>query len=52
MPSDAAMTVAVVEAMPLVVKTGLYGAASPVSCSMRSPRTVSASSPPVIASPW
>ena len=33
-PSDAVMIVAVVEAMPLVVKMSLYGAASPVSRSM------------------
>ena len=40
MPSVAAMTVAVVQAMPLVVKTRLYGAFSPVSFSVRSARTV------------
>ena len=42
---------AVVEAMPLVVKTALYGAASPVSRSTRSARIVSARSPPRIVSP-
>ena len=45
------MTEAVVEAIPLVVKTRLYGAASPVSASASSPRTVSASASPVIYSP-
>ncbi len=45
------MTVAVVQAMPLVVKTRLYGAFSPVSCSVRSPRTDAPSSSPVISSP-
>ena len=42
-PREAAMIVAVVEAMPLVVKVALYGPASPVRFSIRSPRMVSAS---------
>ena len=51
MPSDAATTVAVVEAMPLVVNTWLYGASGPVSFVSRSWRTDSPSSSPVISSP-
>ena len=50
-PSDAVMIVAVVEAMPLVVKMSLYGAASPVSRSMSSVRIVIASSAPVTSVP-
>ncbi len=45
------MIVAMVDAMPLVVKMLLYGAASPVSRSMSSPRMVTASSPPVTSAP-
>ena len=45
------MTVAVVEAMPLVLKMSLYGAARPVSRSMSSARMVIASSAPVTSAP-
>ena len=51
MPREAATIDAVVLAIPFVVKTWLYGAASPVSRSMSSPRIVAASSSPVIYSP-
>ena len=52
MPSDAAMTVAVVQAMPFVVKTRLYGAASPVRWRHMSWRTESPRSAPVTSPPW
>ena len=51
MPSEAVMIVAVVEAMPLVVKMSLYGAASPVSRSMSSARILIANSAPVTSAP-
>ena len=52
MPSAAAMTVAVVQAIPLVVKTRLYGAfvaGELVGTGRGAP--MSPSSPPVISSP-
>ena len=51
MPSEAVMIVAVVEAMPLVVKMSLYGAASPVSRSISSARILIANSAPVTSVP-